>query len=188
MHAGTPTSGENKTSSVHAPVLPQGYVVAFLLISLIFFVWGMSNNLTDILVQQFRKSFELSLLQAQLVQTSNYLAYFVMATPAAFLNRRFGYKVGLITGLITFGIGTLLFWPAAIIGQYLPFLIAIFIVGTGASILETSANPLIAQFGDSDTSEQRLNFAQAFNPPGTIIGVLLGTLFIFSGVEKNPAQ
>jgi FHS family L-fucose permease-like MFS transporter len=111
-----------------------------------------------------------------------------MATPAAFLNRRFGYKVGLITGLITFGVGTLLFWPAAIIGQYLPFLIAIFIVGTGASILETSANPLIAQFGDPSTSEQRLNFAQAFNPPGTIIGVFLGTLFIFSGVEKSSSQ
>src|ERR1700742_267893 len=109
MHAGTPTSGENKTSSVHAPVLPQGYVVAFLLISLIFFVWGMSNNFTDILVQQFRKSFELSLLQAQLVQTAVFLAYGIMATPAAWLMQRFGYRAGLVVGLVTFGVGTLMF-------------------------------------------------------------------------------
>ncbi|QMV18353.1 L-fucose:H+ symporter permease [Granulicella sp. 5B5] len=163
-------------------------MLAFLLTTIVFFVWGMSNNLTDILVQQFKKSFELSLLQAQLVQTANFFAYFVMATPAALLSRRFGYKVALVVGLVTFGVGTLLFWPAAVIGQYTPFLIAIFIVGTGASILETSANPLIAQFGDPETSEQRLNFAQAFNPPGTIVGVIVGTLFIFSGVEKSPVQ
>ncbi|HEX4005629.1 MAG TPA: MFS transporter, partial [Acidobacteriaceae bacterium] len=147
----------------------------------------MSNNLTDILVQQFKKSFELSLLQAQLVQTAVFLAYGIMATPAALMMRRFGYKTGLVVGLVTFGIGTLLFWPAAIIGQYTPFLIALFIVGSGSSILETAANPLAAQFGAPETSEERLNFAQAFNPPGTIAGVLVGTWFIFSGVDKSPA-
>ena len=124
----------------------------------------MSNNLTDILVPQFRKSFELSLLQAQLVQTANFLAYAVMATPAALLMRRFGYKAGLVVGLVTFSAGTLMFWPAAVIGQYTPFLIALFVVGSGASILETAANPLIAQFGDPLTSERRLNLAQTFNP------------------------
>jgi FHS family L-fucose permease-like MFS transporter len=148
----------------------------------------MSNNLTDILVQQFRKTFELNLVEAQLVQTSNFLAYAVMATPAAFLIRRFGYRAGLVTGLVSFGTGMLMFWPAAVIGRYAPFLIAIFVVGCGASILETAANPLVAQFGSSDTSEERLNFAQAFNPPGTITGVLVGTWFIFSGVEKTKTQ
>ena len=171
-----------------ASIFPRGYMVTFLLTTMIFFVWGMSNNLTDILVQQFRKSFELNLLQAQLVQTAVFLAYGIMATPAALLMRRFGYKAGLVAGLVTFGVGTLLFWPAAVIGKYTPFLIALFIVGSGSSILETAANPLVAQFGDSDTSEQRLNFAQAFNPPGTITGVLIGTWFIFSGVEKSAAQ
>jgi len=169
-------------------MFPSGQVYAFLLTTTIFFVWGMSNNLTDILVQQFRKTFALSLLQAQLVQTAVYLAYAVMATPAALLMRRFGYKAGLVIGLVTFAAGTLLFWPAALIGQYTPFLVALFIVGSGSSILETAANPLIAQFGDAETSEQRLNFAQAFNPPGTIVGVLIGTWFIFSGVEKSPAE
>jgi len=175
-------------SDDRAPMFPSGQVYAFLLTTTIFFVWGMSNNLTDILVQQFRKTFALSLLQAQLVQTAVYLAYAVMATPAALLMRRFGYKAGLVIGLVTFAAGTLLFWPAALIGQYTPFLVALFIVGSGSSILETAANPLIAQFGDAETSEQRLNFAQAFNPPGTIVGVLIGTWFIFSGVEKSPAE
>jgi FHS family L-fucose permease-like MFS transporter len=169
-------------------VFPNGNMAAFLLTTTIFFVWGVSNNLTDILVQQFRKSFELNLIQAQLVQTAVFLAYGIMATPAALLMRRFGYKTGLVVGLVTFAAGTLLFWPAAVIGRYTPFLVALFIVGSGSSILETAANPLVAQFGDPETSEQRLNFAQAFNPPGTIAGVLIGTWFIFSGVEKNAAQ
>lgn len=172
----------------HPSMFPVGYMLPFLLTTLIFFFWGMSNNLTDILVQQFRKSFSLSLLQAQLVQTSVFLAYGTMAIPAALLMKRFGYKAGLLVGLTVFGTGTLLFWPAAVVGHYTPFLCALFVVGSGSSILETAANPLIAQFGDPATSEQRLNFAQAFNPPGTITGVLIGTWFIFSGVEKSPPQ
>ncbi len=189
MHQGSGSAGTSAShEAVGGSMFPRGYMLAFGLTTVIFFVWGMSNNLTDILVQQFRKSFELSLLQAQLVQTSNFLAYAVMATPAAFLMRRFGYKAGIVTGLLTFGVGTLLFWPAAIVGKYAAFLAALFVVGSGASILETAANPLVAQFGDSLSSERRLNFAQAFNPPGTIVGVIAGTLFIFSGVEKTAAQ
>ncbi|MGA3089691.1 MAG: hypothetical protein ABSD75_13825 [Terriglobales bacterium] len=87
-----------------------------------------------------------------------------------------------------FGTGTLLFWPAAVIGRYALFLIALFIVGCGSAILETAANPFIAHFGAPDTSERRLNFAQAFNPPGTIAGVLVGTFFIFSRVEHSAAR
>ncbi len=187
MHMASST-GNGSSQQSGGTIFPRGYMLAFFLTTAIFFVWGMSNNLTDILVQQFRKSFELSLVQAQLVQTSVFLAYGVMATPAALLMRRFGYKAGLVTGLITFGVGTLMFWPAAVIGKYLPFLIALFVVGSGSSILETAANPLVAQFGSSETSERRLNFAQAFNPPGTIAGVIVGTLFIFSGVEKSATQ
>ncbi len=186
-------SGSVKAGTTDAPkpahhLFPVGQLLPFVLVTMIFFLWGMSNNLTDILVQQFKKSFELSLLKAQLVQTAVFLAYGTMAIPAALLMRRFGYKSGILVGLVVFGVGTLLFWPAAIIGQYAPFLIALFVVGSGSSILETAANPFIAQFGDSTTSERRLNFAQAFNPPGTITGVLVGTWFIFSGVEKNASQ
>jgi FHS family L-fucose permease-like MFS transporter len=163
-------------------------MVLFSLVTVLFFLWGMSNNLTDILVQQFKKSFELSPVSAQLVQTANFLGYFFMAMPAALLMRRWGYKAGMVTGLVLFGGGMVLFWPAAVSGQYLPFLVALFTVGSGASFLETAANPFIAQFGDPATSEQRLNFSQSFNPPGTIVGVLIGARFIFSGVEKKAPE
>ncbi|GGA64709.1 L-fucose:H+ symporter permease [Edaphobacter acidisoli] len=180
-------TGERSDGRRH-PVFPVGHMWPFVLVTVLFFLWGMSNNLTDILVQQFRKSFELSQFSAQLVQTANFFGYFCLAIPAALLMRRWGYKVGMVTGLVLFGTGMILFWPAAASGQYAPFLIALFTVGGGASILETAANPFIAQFGDPVTSEQRLNFSQAFNPPGTITGVIIGTYFIFSGVEKTPVQ
>ena len=138
-------------------------MLPFVLVTVLFFLWGMSNNLTDILVQQFKKSLELSQFSAQLVQTANFFGYFLcMAIPAGLLMRRWGYKAGMVTGLMLFGAGMLLFWPAAVQGQYAMFLVALFTVGCGASILETAANPFIAQFGDPVTSEQRLNFAQAF--------------------------
>lgn len=166
-------------------LFPVGHMLPFALVTALFFLWGMSNNLTDILVQQFKKSFELSPLQAQLVQTAVFFGYFFMAIPSGLLMRRFGYKSGILTGLCMFGTGTLLFWPAAAIGRYLPFLLALFIVGCGSGILETAANPFIAHFGPPATSERRLNFSQAFNPPGTITGVLVGTFFIFSGIEHS---
>ena len=180
--------GVKPASGKKHPVFPVGNLLPFVLVTVLFFLWGMSNNLTDILVQQFKKSLELSQFSAQLVQTANFLGYFCMAIPAGLLMRRWGYKAGMVTGLLLFGSGMMLFWPAAVRGQYAMFLIALFTVGSGASILETAANPFIAQFGDPVTSEQRLNFSQAFNPPGTITGVIIGTYFIFSGVEKNAAQ
>jgi FHS family L-fucose permease-like MFS transporter len=169
-----------------APVFPKQYVLPFALVTALFFLWGMSNNLTDILVQQFRKSFELSPLQAQLVQTAVFMGYFCMALPAAIFMRRLGYKAGILAGLCLFGGGMLLFWPAAIFGHYGPFLLALFVVGCGSATLETASNSFIAQLGASATSERRLNLSQAFNPPGTITGVLIGTFFIFSGVNPTP--
>jgi len=181
--AGARSQGDEKRS-----VFPVGHMVLFSLVTVLFFLWGMSNNLTDILVQQFKKSFELSPVGAQLVQTANFLGYFFMAMPAALLMRRWGYKAGMVTGLLLFGSGMVLFWPAAVSGQYGAFLVALFTVGSGASFLETAANPFIAQFGPAETSEQRLNFSQSFNPPGTIVGVLIGSQFIFSGVEKKAPE
>src|SRR6202789_805533 len=109
-------------------VFPTGMMALFVLVTVLFFLWGMSNNLTDILVQQFRKSFELSQFSAQLVQTANFLGYFCMAIPAALVMRRWGYKAGMIMGLCFFGTGMVLFWPAAVSGQYVPFLVALFTV------------------------------------------------------------
>ena len=189
MQISVPVTTGNKTGATEKhPVFPVGQMLPFVLVTVLFFLWGMSNNLTDILVQQFRKSLELSQFSAQLVQTANFFGYFCMAIPAGLLMRRWGYKAGMVTGLVLFGAGMLLFLPAAVRGEYAMFLIALFTVGCGASILETAANPFIAQFGDPVTSEQRLNFSQSFNPPGTITGVLIGTYFIFSGVEPNAGE
>lgn len=174
------------STNAHTPLFPSQGRLAFILVSALFVLWGMSNNLTDILVQQFRKSFELSALQAQLVQTAVFLGYFSMALPAALLARRHGYKAGILTGLCLFGVGLLLFWPAAHLGRYTPMLLALFVVGCGSATLETTANPYVAQAGPAHTAERRLNFVQALNPPGTITGVLVGTYFIFSGVELAP--
>ncbi len=188
MQLVVPRNTRSKSRSHGTPVFPPGKLPLFAMITILFFLWGMSNNLTDILVQQFRKTFELSQFGAQLVQTANFLGYFCMAIPAALVMRRWGYKVGMIAGLCFFGAGMILFWPAAMSGRYIPFLVALFTVGCGASILETAANPFMAQFGPPETSEQRLNFAQAMNPPGTIVGVIIGARFIFSGVELSQPE
>jgi MFS transporter, FHS family, L-fucose permease len=176
------------TRSPGVSLFPTRHLLPFFLVTALFFIWGMSNNLTDILVQQFKKSFELSPLQAQLVQTAVFFGYFTMALPAALSMRRWGYKAGILAGLCLFGTGTLLFWPAAVVGQYWLMLLALFVVGCGSAVLETAANPFIAQSGPAETSERRLNFSQAFNPPGSITGVLIGRMFIFSGIEFSVAR
>src|ERR1700757_475693 len=188
MQVSTSTGSKAAESSKGVSVFPVGQMALFALVTVLFFLWGMSNNLTDILVQQFKKSFELSTFSAQLVSTANFTGYFCMAIPAALVMRKWGYKAGMVTGLCLFGAGMVLFWPAAISHQYVPFLVALFTVGSGASFLETASNPFIAQFGPVETSEERLNFSQSFNPPGTIVGVLIGSQFIFSGVEKTAPE
>ena len=188
MQISNPNAGPASQADSNAALITPGGSVAFALVTALFFLWGMSNNLTDILVQQFRKSFTLTQLEAQLVQTAVFLGYFFMALPAAAFMRRYGYKSGILLGLLLFATGTLLFWPAAVIGRYAPFLIALFFVGCGSATLETAANPLVAEFGPSGSSERRLNFAQSFNPVGSIVGVVVGTYFIFSGVELTAAK
>src|ERR1700756_2493254 len=169
-----PSSGAStaQTESTSKSFLPAGHLFPFFLVTGLFFLWGVPNNLNDILIRQFMKSFAISRFQAGLVQSAFYLGYFLLATPAALVMRRFGYKAGFLTGLFLFGAGAMLFWPAAIVGRYSFFLFALFVVASGLSFLETSANPFIAQFGPAATSERRLNFSQAFNPLGSITGVL----------------
>ncbi|HYB60795.1 MAG TPA: L-fucose:H+ symporter permease [Methylomirabilota bacterium] len=178
------TSTERETR----PLFPAGGTLPFFLVTALFFLWGIPNNLNDILIRQFMKSFEITRFEAGLIQFAFYLGYFVLAIPAGLLMRRLGYKAGLIVGLVLYGVGALLFWPAALVGRYSFFLVALFVIASGLSFLETGSNPFIAQCGDPETSERRLNFSQAFNPFGTITGALVGTIFIFSGVELNPQQ
>src|SRR5437868_11602257 len=178
------TQGERKP----VPLFPSGSLVPFILVTALFFLWGIPNNLNDVLIRQFMKSFAISRFQAGLVQSAFYVGYFLLAMPAAIIMRRLGYKSGFVIGLLLFSVGTLLFWPAAIVGSYAFFLLALFVIASGLSFLETASNPFIAQLGDPDSSERRLNFAQAFNPLGAITGALIGTVFIFSGIELTPQQ
>jgi FHS family L-fucose permease-like MFS transporter len=169
-------------------LIPTGMAMPFFLVTGLFFLWGVPNNLNDVLIRQFMKSFAISRFQAGLIQSAFYLGYFLLATPAALLMRRFGYKFGFLAGLGLFSTGCFLFWPAALIGRYGPFLLALFVIAMGLSFLETASNPYIAQMGGQGGAARRLNLAQAFNPLGSIAGVLVGTIFIFSGIELTPAQ
>jgi len=171
-----------------APLLPAQGITAFLLVTGLFFLWGIPNNLNDVLIRQFMKSFELSRVQAGLVQSAFYTGYFLFSVPAAFVMRRRGYKFGLMTGLLLYSAGTFLFLPAALARSYSIFLLALFVIASGLGFLETGANPLIAQMGDPESAVRRLNFSQAFNPLGAISGVLIGTFFIFSGIELKPTE
>jgi FHS family L-fucose permease-like MFS transporter len=169
-------------------LIAPGNRVAFILVTALFLFWGIPNNLNDILIKQFMKSFEITRLEAGLIQSAFYLGYFLLALPAAMIMRKYSYKAGLVTGMFLYSIGTFLFWPAAHSGKYLFFLVALFIIASGLSFLETGANPFIAGLGDPESSERRLNFSQAFNPFGSILGVLIGTIFIFSGIEHDQAK
>src|ERR1700686_4429162 len=169
-------------------LFPSGQIVPFILVTALFFLWGVPNNLNDVLIRQFMKSFAISRFQAGLVQSAFYMGYFLLATPAALLMRKMGYKFGIIVGLLLFASGTFLFWPAALIGRYGFFLFALFVIASGLSFLETASNPFVAQLGSPESAARRLNFSQAFNPLGAISGVLVGTVFIFSGIELTPQQ
>ena len=184
----TPAPGARKQTCNAARLVPFGMGLPFILVTSLFFLWGVPNNLNDVLIRQFMKSFAISRFQAGLVQSAFYMGYFLLATPAALLMRKYGYKAGILAGLCLLGTGTLLFWPAAIVACYSFFLFALFVIASGLSFLETAANPFIAQLGEGTGGARRLNFSQAFNPLGSILGVLVGTIFIFSGVELNAGQ
>lgn len=169
-------------------LLSPGNLLPFVLVTALFLFWGIPSNMNDILIKQFMKSFELSRFKAGLIQSAFYMGYFLLSMPAALIMRKYSYKTGLVIGLFLYSAGTFLFWPAAIVRQYGFFLFALFVIASGAAFLETGANPFIAVVGDPRTSERRLNFSQAFNPLGAVSGVLVGTVFIFSGIELAGAE
>jgi FHS family L-fucose permease-like MFS transporter len=168
--------------------ITPGYLGATVLVVALFFFWGMSNSLNDVLIPQFRKTFQLGDFASSFVQFATFVGYFVFAIPASLFMRRFGYRAAVVMGLALFGSGALLFYPAAQLGEYHYFLVALFVVASGLSFLETSANPMIAIMGPAENADQRLNFAQAFNPLGTIAGVFLGKTLILSESQHTPEQ
>jgi FHS family L-fucose permease-like MFS transporter len=177
----------DSTPAPKAPVKAFGGLAALwpiILITALFFFWGMANNLNDILIPQFKKAFALTNFQSSLVQSAFYMGYFVFALPAGFLMRRFGYKAAVIAGLCLYALGAFLFWPAAEVHQYGWFLAALFVIASGLAFLETSANPLMTVLGSEKGAAFRLNLAQAFNPLGSLAGVWVGQHFILSGIEQ----
>ncbi len=159
-------------------VLERQYLVPFILITSCFAFWGFANDITNPMVKAFSKIFLMSTTQGSLVQVAFYGGYFAMAFPAAMFIRKYTYKSGILVGLGLYATGALLFIPASAIGLYAPFLIAYFILTCGLSFLETSANPYILSMGAEETSTQRLNFAQSFNPIGSITGMYIAKTFI----------
>jgi MFS transporter, FHS family, L-fucose permease len=180
-------SADSTAPSSRSVTQSTGLIALVLIVSL-FFLWGVANNLNDILIKQFKKAFELSDFEAGLVQSAFYMGYFVLAIPASVCTRRLGYKGTLLIGLCLYATGAFLFYPAAASHVYSLFLAALFIIASGLAFLETSANPLVTVLGPADGAARRLNLAQSFNPLGSITGVLIGQHFIFSGVELQPQE
>ena len=151
-------------------------------------MWGIANNLNGILIPHLRKALELSNMQSTFVDTAVYLAYFLMAIPAGIILKKFGYKKGIIAGLLVFAAGALLFLPAASSRTYEIFLIGLFILGCGLTLLETAANPYATRLGEPETATARLNLAQSFNGLAVFIAPVIGTIFILSGTSHSKEE
>ena len=172
------TAADELASARSQPLVGKGMFVLFIALIACFTAWGVAQDLTTPMVAGFKRIFDMSTFQASLVQLAYFGAYFLLALPAAFLNQRFGYKTGILSGLGLAAVGAFMFYPASKIMTYEAFLVALFAMAAGCSILETSANPYVISLGPEATATRRLNLAQAFNPVGTNIGVLLASTLI----------
>lgn len=181
MPVPSPTTPPKLTSG------PTGnYGIAFALVTSLFFLWGLANSLNGSLIKQFQIALDLNRFQAGTVDFAFYLGYFFMALPAGYVMRRFGYKRGILLGLVLYGGGAFLFYPAAEARVYGFFLFALFTMACGIAFLETAANLYVTVLGDPAKSEWRLNFSQSFNGISIILGPIIGALFIFSKTERTP--
>ncbi|MEM9186875.1 MAG: L-fucose:H+ symporter permease [Planctomycetota bacterium] len=177
-------NGQESTASA-APVIPAAYAVPFALVTTLFALWGFANDITNPMVKAFKNVLLLSNSESTLVQTAFYGGYCVMAIPAALFVHRFGYKRGVLLGLALYAGGCLLFLPAAGTMSFAPFLLAYFVMTSGLSFLETTANPYILAMGPSATAARRLNFAQAFNPMGSLAGMFVARDLILARLDDT---
>lgn len=163
------------------------YLIPFVLITSLFLLWGFAHGLLDVLNKHFQNILHVSKAQSGFVQFSLYIGYFAMAVPAGLIMKRFGYKRGIVFGLLLFATGAFLFYPAAKLESFWPFLMALFVIACGLTCLETAANPYSTVLGPKESASQRINFSQSFNGLGWILGPLIGGLLIF-GAEKNDGS
>lgn len=161
------------------------YLVPFILISSLFFLWGSAHGMLDVLNAHFQEVLKISKAESGLIQFSVYMAYFSMALPAGYFMRRYGYKKGIIMGLLLFSAGAFIIVPASIQASFILFLIGLFILGCGLATLETAANPYTTKLGDKESAERRINFSQSFNGLAWIFGPIFATYFILGGSEEN---
>ena len=158
-------------------------MVTFLIISSLFFMWGFAHGILEVLNPHFQESFHISKAMSALTQAAVYGAYFLMALPAGWIIRKWGYRRGVITGLVLFGIGALMFIPGSRINSFYFFVLSLFVIGCGLTCLETSANPYTTVLGHPDKAESRINLSQSLNGIGWIVGPLVGGQLLFSGVN-----
>ena len=159
----------------------RSFLLPFILITSLFFLWGFAHSILDVLNKHFQDTMEITRTRSALIQAVVYGGYFIMALPAGNIIRRFGYRAGVLTGLVLYGVGALLFIPGGRIGSFEFFLFSLFVIGCGLTCLETAANPYVTVLGDPEGSERRLNLAQSFNGLGWICGPLVGGFFLFAG-------
>jgi FHS family L-fucose permease-like MFS transporter len=171
----------SKTDFQYDPT--KSYIVPFILVTSLFFLWGIANSMNGTLIKHFQTALNLNRAQAGIVDSAFYIGYFVMALPAAFLMNRIGYKKGILIGLLLYAGGAFLFYPAAEMRLYSFFLFALFVIACGLAFLETAANPYVTVLGDPKSAESRINFSQSFNGLSIILGPVVGSLFIFSSTE-----
>lgn len=164
------------------------FLVPFILVTSLFFFWGVANNMTDTLLAAFKNIMEMTDFQTSFIQLAFYGAYAVFAIPAALIIRKFNFKTGIIVGLAMYAGGTFLFYPAAQLSSYGFYLFAIYVMAGGCSILETTANPYILSMGRPENMTRRLNLAQSFNPIGSISGIILSQIFILSQLSANKSE
>lgn len=180
---------KNKFDNTTIFKAPDGrsYLVPFILVTSLFLLWGFAHGLLDVLNKHFQLAFTMTKAESGLVQFSTYIAYFLMAIPAGIFMKKYGYKKGIILGLLLFATGAFSFIPAALMHSSTPFLIALFIIACGLCILETAANPYSTVLGPKESAAQRINLSQSFNGLGWILGPLVGGTLIFGTPEGDSS-
>ena len=168
--------------------IEKPFRLPFILVTSLFLLWGLANNMTDTLLAAFKRIMDMSDAQTSLIQFAFYGSYFCFALPAALYIRKRSYKSGIILGLLLYASGAVLFYPAARVASYAFYLIAIYIMAGGCSILETTANPYILSMGTPESATRRLNIAQSFNPIGSIMGILLSKYFILDSISLHSVS
>ncbi len=167
---------------------PRTYTAALMVLTSLFFMWGFLTCLNDIIIPHLKAVFELNYTKVMLIQFCFFTAYFIMSVPSGWLVEKFSYKNGIILGLVTAAIGCLLFYPAAEIRSYAVFLVALFVLASGITLLQVAANPYVAILGKSETASSRLTLTQAFNSLGTTIAPIFGSVLILSTAVKSQAE